>query len=82
MIFSLMNGTLWFIYGLVVGDPFIAIPNGFGAALGVVQAVLFLLFPRHTPHPSDYGGDGIFKRIGSTSSTATLSLPEESTPLI
>jgi hypothetical protein len=41
-----LNGTLWFIYGLVLSDPFIWVPNGAGAALGVLQTSLRLLIPR------------------------------------
>ena len=91
MIFSLMNGALWLTYGYVVSDPFIAVPNGFGAALGIVQVALCLLFPRHSHRPGDDGRDGIMKRVTSiasdvstdhSTSTHSLSLPEESTPLI
>lgn len=85
MIFSLINGTLWVVYGLAVSDPFIAVPNGFGAALGVVQVVLCVLFPRHAHRSGN--GHGIFKRLtssgdSSTDTDAKLSLPVESTPLI
>ena len=77
MIASLVNGTLWCVYGVAVSDNFIAVPNGFGAALGLVQLVLCLVFPRH--HSStNSDGDGIIK----SDSSNTLSLPEESTPLI
>ena len=77
MMASLVNGTLWFVYGVAVSDNFIAVPNGFGAALGVVQLCLCLIFPRHTSQPS-YDEDGLIK----SASSMTLSLPEESTPLI
>lgn len=40
------NGAFWCAYGLAVLDPFIAVPNGLGAALGVIQVLLCLLFPR------------------------------------
>jgi solute carrier family 50 protein (sugar transporter) len=40
------NGVFWGAYGLAVLDPFIYVPNGLGAALGVVQIVLILTFPR------------------------------------
>lgn len=86
MIFSLMNGTLWFVYGWAVSDPFIAVPNGFGAVLGIIQAGLCFLFPRHHPHHvGEQGAAGIFKATFSmddSSTTGSISLPEESTPLI
>lgn len=43
------NGTLWLVYGLVRGDPFIWVPNGVGALLGVLQTALCLIFPRRQP---------------------------------
>ena len=79
MITSLLNGMLWFVYGLEVSDPFIAVPNGFGAALGVAQVFLCLIFPRHhCKYTHDTSGDGMIR----VQSSASLSLPEESTPLI
>ena len=86
MIFSLMNGALWFVYGLAVSDPFIAVPNGFGAVLGIIQVILCLMFPRHSHHHlGEEGAVGIFKSALSrdnSSSTGSISLPKESTPLI
>lgn len=88
MIFSLMNGTLWFVYGLAVGDVFIALPNGFGAVLGVIQVILCCLFPRHVRH-FDETVDGLMKTTvkgpgggGDSISSGSISLPQESTPLI
>jgi len=90
MIFSLMNGMLWLVYGVAVSDPFIAIPNGFGAVLGVVQMTLCFLFPRHpTPHHhSIHATAGALAKSnssitdGGSTMTGSLSLPEESTPLV
>jgi Sugar efflux transporter for intercellular exchange len=47
MITNSLNSCFWTAYGLAVADPFIYVPNGIGAFLGVVQGVLVLLFPRH-----------------------------------
>jgi len=97
MICSLLNGSLWFVYGFAVQDYFIAVPNGLGAALGVVQLFFCLVFPRHRHYhhrhgdSSDYNDDGYTKVLGSdgetqslpsVASSTTLSLPQESTPLI
>ena len=38
-------GTLWLVYGLAISDLFIAVPNGVGAALGIVYCALFCVFP-------------------------------------
>jgi solute carrier family 50 protein (sugar transporter) len=40
------NALFWFAYGLAVLDPIIYVPNGIGLALGAVQIILFLSFPR------------------------------------
>lgn len=77
MITSLVNGSLWFIYGLALGDYFVAVPNGLGAVLGVVQVALCILFP-HRHHPNKTA-DGIVKTDSSMTSSATF---HESTPLI
>lgn len=46
MVTNTLNGTFWFIYGLAVLDLFVAVPNGIGALLGVIQIVLCAIFPR------------------------------------
>ena len=78
---SLLNGTLWFCYGVAVGDYFISVPNGFGALLGIIQMVLCLIYPRHRHHrrskESDYDS-----MVSQTSSEDSVYLPVESAPLI
>ncbi|KAJ3043598.1 hypothetical protein HDV00_004699 [Rhizophlyctis rosea] len=39
---SVLNGTLWFMYGLTIGDPFVWAPNG--AGMGVLLAGMKVLF--------------------------------------
>eukprot|EP00550_Attheya_septentrionalis_P000886 CAMPEP_0198291888 /NCGR_PEP_ID=MMETSP1449-20131203/9246_1 /TAXON_ID=420275 /ORGANISM="Attheya septentrionalis, Strain CCMP2084" /LENGTH=370 /DNA_ID=CAMNT_0043990573 /DNA_START=148 /DNA_END=1260 /DNA_ORIENTATION=+ len=48
MLTNTANGTFWMIYGIAVRDYFIAVPNGIGAALGILQMILCLLFPHKT----------------------------------
>ncbi|KAI8476873.1 MAG: sugar efflux transporter for intercellular exchange-domain-containing protein [Monoraphidium minutum] len=43
---NVINGALWFAYGLAIRDYFIAMPNGVGAAFNVICIVLCLLFPK------------------------------------
>ncbi|KAF0920676.1 hypothetical protein E2562_036184 [Oryza meyeriana var. granulata] len=40
-------GTSWFIYGLLGRDPFIAIPNGCGSFLGLMQLILYAIYRNH-----------------------------------
>lgn len=42
--FTVLNGSLWTIYGLAVADKFIWVPNFVGAVLGVVQLTLVGIF--------------------------------------
>ena len=40
------SSVFWGIYGLAVMDFFVAVPNLVGAALGVTQIVLYMIYPR------------------------------------
>lgn len=46
MITNTCNGFFWAAYGFTVSDHFISVPNSLGAALGVIQILLCLVFPR------------------------------------
>lgn len=82
MVCSLINGSLWFVYGVAVRDFYIAVPNGFGAALGVLQLVLCLAFPRHKSKRLDEFFKEEIASVASSTKSSEWSLPAESTPLI
>lgn len=45
-IMNTLNGLLWATYGIVaLSDPFVWVPNAFGATLGVIQIFLKLSIP-------------------------------------
>ncbi|CAN0928551.1 Bidirectional sugar transporter SWEET1 [Linum grandiflorum] len=46
-LFVFLCGTSWFVYGLLGRDPFVAIPNGFGCALGMMQLILYFIYRNH-----------------------------------
>ncbi|KAH6812935.1 Nodulin MtN3 family protein [Perilla frutescens var. frutescens] len=37
-------GTCWCIFGILIKDPFVAVPNGFGCGLGAVQLTLYAIY--------------------------------------
>jgi solute carrier family 50 (sugar transporter) len=43
--FNFIVGLEWFIYGLLINDRFVQIPNLLGALLGIVQLSLFTKYP-------------------------------------
>lgn len=49
-VMNIVNGTTWAVYGLVLTDPFIWVPNMVGAFLGALQVALCCIFPRRSGH--------------------------------
>ncbi|KAI7743228.1 hypothetical protein M8C21_024866 [Ambrosia artemisiifolia] len=47
-LFCFSTGLCWFLYALFPFDPFIAVPNGIGALLGMVQLILYTTFYKST----------------------------------
>nr|ACU19281.1 unknown [Glycine max] len=43
-LFVFLCGTSWFIFGLLGRDPFVAVPNGVGSALGTTQLILYFIY--------------------------------------
>ncbi|VDM51748.1 unnamed protein product [Angiostrongylus costaricensis] len=43
---NLLVSSQWFLYGNIVRDAYIMVPNGIGMALAVLQLSLFVIFPR------------------------------------
>lgn len=74
---SLLNGTLWFCYGIAVSDYFISVPNGFGSLLGIVQLILCVIYPRHRHQGKEYGDP-----MPEVKSCESIFHPKESAPLI
>jgi solute carrier family 50 (sugar transporter) len=53
MVTNTLNGIFWAAYGFAVSDHFISVPNSLGAALGGIQFVLYVAFPRTAAPPID-----------------------------
>ncbi|XP_004502575.1 bidirectional sugar transporter SWEET1-like [Cicer arietinum] len=43
-LFVFLCGTSWFIFGVLGRDLFIAVPNGLGSVLGVMQLILYFIY--------------------------------------
>jgi len=49
----------WVLYGILINDKFVQVPNFLGAILGFIQVSLFYKYPRQSgllPKPSNLGG--------------------------
>ncbi|KAG7392872.1 hypothetical protein PHYPSEUDO_014359 [Phytophthora pseudosyringae] len=42
---NVVAGTIWTIYGFMLGDPLVVCPNLFALTMGVIQVSLILLYP-------------------------------------
>ncbi len=47
------NGAFWTAYGLALLDPIILVPNGIGVVLGLIQVVLYVVFPNKKQSDND-----------------------------
>lgn len=45
MIMNIVNTFFWILYGLAINDPVIYVPNIIGFVLGLIQALLCILYP-------------------------------------
>jgi len=43
---NLLVSAQWFLYGILVSDPYIKMPNSIGIFLSLIQLSLFLVYPR------------------------------------
>ncbi|KAK4751967.1 hypothetical protein SAY87_020765 [Trapa incisa] len=57
-LFVFLCGTSWFVYGLLGGDPFVAVPNGFGCGLGAAQLILYAIYRNNHGEPKKASSNG------------------------
>ncbi|XP_077290528.1 sugar transporter SWEET1 [Arctopsyche grandis] len=50
ILMSSIVSILWFLYGLIVEDPFMVVTNAIGAILAVCQLFLFVIYPNKTSY--------------------------------
>eukprot|EP00615_Pteridomonas_danica_P002634 CAMPEP_0114329364 /NCGR_PEP_ID=MMETSP0101-20121206/1033_1 /TAXON_ID=38822 ORGANISM="Pteridomonas danica, Strain PT" /NCGR_SAMPLE_ID=MMETSP0101 /ASSEMBLY_ACC=CAM_ASM_000211 /LENGTH=278 /DNA_ID=CAMNT_0001459013 /DNA_START=8 /DNA_END=844 /DNA_ORIENTATION=+ len=46
VLINLINGVFWSVYALAINDTYMLVPNAIGAALGVIQALLCIVFKK------------------------------------
>ncbi|KAI3835009.1 hypothetical protein MKX03_007302 [Papaver bracteatum] len=78
-LFVFLCGTSWFVYGLLGGDPFITVPNGFGCGLGALQLILYAIYrnPKGKAVVADDGASVMPPPPTTTPTTAPCSSTEE-----
>ncbi|KYQ90663.1 hypothetical protein DLAC_09297 [Tieghemostelium lacteum] len=81
--FTLTSGLAWTFYGLLVNDPFIYVPNAFGAFLAVLQLIVYVAINlinggKITP-VSNLNASGNFIQVEEDESTRHLELDESET---
>ncbi|KAI4370219.1 hypothetical protein MLD38_018589 [Melastoma candidum] len=48
-LFLILCSTMWFLYGLLIRDMFIALPNVIGFLLGIAQIILYVMYKDGNP---------------------------------
>ncbi|CAN6356016.1 unnamed protein product [Urochloa humidicola] len=48
-----LSAVVWFLYGLLIKDKYVALPNVLGFTFGVVQMVLYVFYMNKTPVVTD-----------------------------
>ncbi|PWZ46129.1 Bidirectional sugar transporter SWEET13 [Zea mays] len=52
-----LSAVVWFLYGLLIKDKYVALPNVLGFIFGVVQMVLYVFYMNKTPVAAAVGKD-------------------------
>eukprot|EP00842_Homolaphlyctis_polyrhiza_P000205 jgi/Hompol1/1185/HPOL_005529-RA len=71
---SIINGSLWVVYGFSIDDGFVWVPNLVGVFMGIVQVIVMIVFPKR----QSAGFTSLRESTTSASEAArTVSIPSQ-----
>nr|CCA17041.1 conserved hypothetical protein [Albugo laibachii Nc14] len=61
-VMNLISGSVWSLYGCMLKDPWIIIPNIIALSMGIVQVSLIFLYPSKSSRKAGWESDGAIER--------------------
>jgi len=71
MTMNTTNAFFWCVYSLAIQDYYILIPNGLGFAFGLLQTILYKIYPHTAVPESDDGTEQFLDDDGNSRESAT-----------
>ncbi|CCI47088.1 unnamed protein product [Albugo candida] len=61
-VMNLISGSVWTLYGSILKDPLIIVPNIIALSMGIVQVSLIFLYPSKSTRKANWESDGGIER--------------------